>query len=273
MLVEVQRLWPAGFVDVCVCNTCSLGFAWPLIEGDAGFYSVLHERVGYPRERWEFRRARERFIKSTNRVLDIGAGRGDFLASLPAAVEKHAVEASPALCEALTARGIVAHASLDSAAAAGPYDVVSLFHVLQYFADPVDTLIRCRAMLRAGGRVLISLPNAIAGGSIDSLPAPPHPLTRWTRTSLESAVAAAGLKVGGFDWIPRGATSLLWDANAKTRARAAERPDSLAARIDAMRQGRTRTVALTMLATFALPSVLLHARSRLSQSQMFLQAS
>jgi hypothetical protein len=269
MLVEVARLWPAGFVDVCACEACALGFAWPLVEGDAGFYSVLHERVGYPRERWEFRRAREHFINATDRMLDVGAGQGDFLMALPSGVEKHAVEASPTLCQALTARGIAAHADLDSAATGGPYHVITLFHVLQYFADPVGTLARCRAMLAAEGRLLISIPNATAGGSIDSLPAPPHPLTRWTRTALERAIAETGLTIDSFEWIPRGPMSLLWDANAKTRARAANHPHSLAARADAMSPGRLRTAALMAMAAVGLPSILCQARSRLARSQLF----
>ena len=273
LLTEVARLWPEGFVDVCTCAACALGFAWPLVEGDAGFYSVLHERVGYPRERWEFRRAREHFIGATERVLDVGAGQGDFLASLPAGVEKHAIETSPALCAALVARVITTHATLDAAALAGPYSTITLFHVLQYFADPVGTLEKCRAMLSindGGGRLLISIPNAAVGGdSIYRLPAPPHPLTRWTRTALERAVAAAGLTIDDFGWIPRGPTSLLWDANAKTRAHAVEHPQSRAARVDAMRAGRWRTAALVALATAGLPSILRHAWSRLRQSQLF----
>lgn len=270
MRAEVARLWPGGFVEACACEACSLGFAWPLVEGDSGFYSVLHERAGYPRERWEFRRAREQYVGATGRVLDVGAGRGDFLASLPAGVEKHAVEASPALCADLETRGIVAHRSLDSAATAGPYSTITLFHVLQYFADPVATLERCRAMLEAGGQVLISLPNATAGGgSIDTLPAPPHPLTRWTRAALERATAKAGLAIESFEWIPRPASSLLWDANAKTRSRAAEQPDSLTGRVDAMRPGPLRTTLLAAMASVALPGVLRHASSQLKRHQMF----
>ena len=272
LLTEVARLWPEGFVDVCTCAACALGFAWPLVEGDAGFYSVLHERVGYPRERWEFRRAREHFIGATERVLDVGAGQGDFLASLPAGVEKHAIETSPALCAALVARGITTHATLDAAALAGPYSTITLFHVLQYFADPVGTLTRCRAMLAAEGRLLISIPNATTGGdSIARLTSPPHPLTRWTQSSLEKAIARAGLvAVGPCEWIPRGATALLWDAHAATRSRAAEAPTSLAGRIDARPKGGLRTALLTALALAKLPGVLRHARSRMSRSQMFI---
>lgn len=274
MLVEVGRLWPGGFVDACVCDHCSLGFAWPLVEGDAGFYSVLHERVGYPRDRWEFRRARESFVGSTGRVLDVGAGAGDFLASLPTGVEKHAVEASPGLCAALTRRGIVAHASLDVAAAAGPYDVVTMFHVLQYFADPVAALARVAAMLttaNGGGHVLISAPNALAGAdALDNLPAPPHPLTRWSPASLRRAAGTARLAVGGLEFIRRGPGSLLWEAHAKTRARAAARPKSLAGRIDGRRPGRLRTGLLALLAMVELPRVLTTARSRLRRSQILL---
>lgn len=273
MRVAVARLWPGGVVDACVCEACSLGFAWPLVEGDAAFYALLHERAGYPRERWEFRRARESLVGDTGRVLDVGAGRGDFLASLPAGVEKHAVEASPALCAALIERGIHAHANLAAAAEAGPYSTISMFHVLQYFADPVGALVACRQMLSTeggGGRLLISLPDATAGGdSIDDLPAPPHPLTRWSRPALRRVLDAAGLAMDDFAWIPRGWTILLWDANVRTRMRAAKFPTSLAGRIDARPKGRLRTALLSTLALAGLPGVLRHAPSRLRRSQLF----
>jgi 2-polyprenyl-3-methyl-5-hydroxy-6-metoxy-1,4-benzoquinol methylase len=248
-----------------------------MVEGDAAFYELLHERAGYPRERWEFRRARENFVGSGGRVLDVGGGRGDFLASLPDAIEKHAVEASPTLRSELARRGIVAHADLGAAAAAGPYHVVTMFHVLQYFADPVAALASCRAMLLpndedGGGRLLISLPNALAGGAIDVLPSPPHPLTRWTRTAIERAIAAAGMHVDGFAWIPQRTSSLLWAANARTRERAVAEPRSIAGRIDAMRRGRLRTALLLACASVSLPGILRTASSRLRHSQLFIVA-
>lgn len=270
MRQQVARLWPDGFVEACVCNACSLGFAWPLVEGDAAFYSVLHERVGYPSERWEFRRARENHRGTSGRVLDVGAGAGDFLRSLPEGVEKHAVEASPRLCAALRERGVNAHRSLDEAAMAGPFATVTLFHVLQYFADPVAALAKCRSMLAPDGRLLISLPNALAGGSLEDLTAPPHPLTRWSKPAIERAITAAGLEAVECCWIPRGWKSLLWDAHAATRARAAKRPRSLAGRIDALPAGRRRTVLLAGLAISTLPKILQGARARLRYSQMWL---
>lgn len=274
MLAEIRRLWPAGFVDACTCEACQLGFAWPLVAGDAAFYSLLHERAGYPRERWEFARAREQFAGTTGRALDIGAGRGDFLESLPASLDKHAVEASRALCGELTQRGIHAHGDLPAAAAAGPYTLVTMFHVLQYFADPVAAIAQCGTMLataaEGGGYLLISLPNAAAASAIDFLPAPPHPLTRWTPTAAKRAVTAAGLTVDRLEWIPQPLSSLLWAANSHTRTQAAARPQSLAGRVDALRPGRRRTALLASLALLALPSVLRHARRRLRQSQCLL---
>jgi SAM-dependent methyltransferase len=39
------------------------------------------------------------------------------------------------------------------------FDVIILFHVLEHLADPLDTLRDCAALLKADGRLILSVPN------------------------------------------------------------------------------------------------------------------
>lgn len=268
MKIVLARLWGSDHVDVVVCGNCQLGFTNPLVEGDGEFYSILHERVGYPSDRWEFNRARQ-FISEldrTTRVLDVGAGAGDFLLSIDSKHDRHAVEASETLRALLRSRQINAVASIDECH--DRFDLVTMFHVIQYFADPVSLLKKVRSALKDEGRLMLSVPNALAVGSPDDLVSPPHPLTRWNRDAIEKVFKRAGLKVESMEFIPQPISSLMWAAHASTRANIARNPRGISARVDAMRSGPFRNNLLKILGVMRLPRVLPGARSRLFRSQI-----
>jgi SAM-dependent methyltransferase len=261
---EVVRLWPEGEVEICVCTTCGLGFASPLVEGDASFYALLHERTGYASDRWEFRETLRRFGGRAKRVLDVGAGAGDFLKALPTTVEKHAVEASDTLCAGLAAAGIVAHRELDAAPA--DCDLVAMFHVIQYFADPVGALRRAASHLSPSGRLVLSAPNAPVDGSLDDLRSPPHPLTRWSETAIRSAAREAGLDVELRLFIPKPLSALPRVAH----GRAGRSNGIVFQQIDAMASSRLRDALLILVALPRLPGVMLKSRRLLGESQLYL---
>ena len=274
----LTRLWDADRVSVVVCASCRLGFTNPLVEGDAEFYSILHERVGYPTDRWEFARARE-FVSRLNRsarVLDVGAGAGDFLNSIDGKHDRFAIEASESLRAMLRSKGIRALGSFDetrvetTGESSERFDLITMFHVIQYFSDPVSMLTKLKSALGSGGRLMLSVPNADAVGSPDDLVSPPHPLTRWNRVAIERAFERAGLKIESIEFIPQPVSSLMWAAHAGTRARIARNPRGISARVDAMKGGLVRNNLLKMLGLFHLPKVLLGARSRVYRSQLLL---
>ena len=268
----LARLWRGDHVDVMVCGECRLGFTNPLVEGDGEFYSILHERVGYPSDRWEFGKARQ-LISKLNRsalVLDIGAGAGDFLSSIDSTHERFAVEASETLRELLRSKSIKAIGSIDESS--DRFDLISMFHVIQYFSDPVSMLTKVRKALKDGGRLMLSVPNALAVGSPDDLVSPPHPLTRWNQTAIEKAFERAGLKVESVEFIPQPVSSLMWAAHAGTRANIARNPRGISARVDAMKSGFARNNLLKMLGMTHLPRVLLSAQSRVYRSQILVTA-
>jgi 2-polyprenyl-3-methyl-5-hydroxy-6-metoxy-1,4-benzoquinol methylase len=44
------------------------------------------------------------------------------------------------------------------------YDAVTMSHVIEHVVDPVETLAKCRAILRPGGRLVVTTPNALGLG-------------------------------------------------------------------------------------------------------------
>lgn len=112
----------------------------------------------------KFRTVRRIAQETGGRVLDIGAGYGDFVADLAAAgVAARGVEISPTA----VARGIERHPGIDLRVgdlrsglpfADASHDIVVLFGVMWYLLDSVDACLReIRRVLRPGGLLAASL--------------------------------------------------------------------------------------------------------------------
>jgi SAM-dependent methyltransferase len=93
---------------------------------------------------------------------------------------------------------------------AGKFDLVTLWHVLEHFADPVEKLRSLRRALRPDGRLVIAVPNA--GGLTARLfgprwfaTSPPWHLQQFTPRSLSRTLCEAGFSVdhvSGFGDLP-----------------------------------------------------------------------
>jgi SAM-dependent methyltransferase len=96
------------------------------------------------------------------RLLDVGAGIGTFLAiARDEGWEIDGTEvSSTAIAHARERYGLVLRAGvLEEAAPAGPYDAISLWHVIEHVPDPRATLRWCHGLLRDRGLIILALPN------------------------------------------------------------------------------------------------------------------
>jgi len=96
------------------------------------------------------------------RVLDVGCGRGDLAARLVRrGWRATGVEPSPAAAAIATAQGVDARVGTlaDVPLERGVYDAAVFQHSLEHAPDPLGDLERVRAVLRPGGRVLVTVPN------------------------------------------------------------------------------------------------------------------
>ncbi len=96
------------------------------------------------------------------RALDVGCGRGHFLAAMRRrGWSVHGVEPSPQAAErAREEYGLpIQTGALRDVSRSVEFDVVTLWHVLEHVADPVEFLGDVWRVLRPGGLVVIETPN------------------------------------------------------------------------------------------------------------------
>ncbi len=140
--------------------------------------------------------------RTPGRLLDIGAGRGRFVAQARAAGwYAHGIEPSRRGIEGAKAIGIelVAARIDDAEVPAGSLDAATLWHVLEHVEDPGAALERIAGWLRPGGMLLVGVPNLasmqarIGGARWYHLDVPRH-RTHFTVEGLETLLGAHGLE-------------------------------------------------------------------------------
>ncbi len=143
-------------------------------------------------------------LTTERRLLDVGCGRGQFVRSaLDAGFAATGIDVSQrATAYARDRFGVDARVrELREVAASGEtFGVVTLWHVLEHFADPFEVLRHVRALLTPGGICVVEVPNLHSlkfvlsrskweGGN--------HPLyhrTFFTASTLRRALSDAGFR-------------------------------------------------------------------------------
>jgi len=134
------------------------------------------------------------------RVLDVGCGDGDFLASLKRrGWEVFGTDFSSPACELARSKGITAHQGELAGAnfPANYFDVVTLWHSLEHVPDPVAELAEVRRVLRNDGLLVIEVPDSgcltfrLCGERWFPLGAPGH-LQHFTATTLQRLLDRSG---------------------------------------------------------------------------------
>ena len=264
MLSAILGLWPDGECTVRRCDECGFGFGDPYVAGDDEFYSILHEQMGYPKWRWDYDVALS-ITGSTaaKRVLDIGAGSGNFLRSLDPSCERYAVESSPTTVSVLREHGVetVSELSQFGPDYDGYFDVITMFQSLEHIAPPGDVLQECARLLARGGKLIVTVPDADAMfkqervlGTPDM---PPNHINKWSRDSLSRAMRAGGLTPGHYE--KEGVSAR--NVRAKLHMRIsndAQSPSSIAGFVYRLNRRPVRAALMAGLAPFALLRLLPH---------------
>ncbi len=157
------------------CPGCGLFFVYP--QPDDRTLASLYQRAYYEQSvdcspaatakseaYWDGRAGRLAEVIQVKRVLDVGCGKGQFLA---AALQRGwavwgtelSAEALRSLPQHLGRRAVVAR--LEGAPfEPGSFDAMTTFDVIEHVRHPVDFLHRAHDLLRPGGVLLITTPNA-----------------------------------------------------------------------------------------------------------------
>jgi SAM-dependent methyltransferase len=134
------------------------------------------------------------------RLLDAGANYGHFLKVARERYEAEGFDVSPSAVRRSVEQFGVRNrrASIYEVEPSGPsYDAVTLWDVVEHLADPLAALVRLRALLKPGGRLFLSTPDA--GSFVARLLDrrwhyldPVQHLTLFSRPNLEAALARCG---------------------------------------------------------------------------------
>jgi SAM-dependent methyltransferase len=206
------RSRPGGF-HLVHCPACDVRFVDPPLSDEelsAYYPDAFYGQPSFVSARMLalFMALRARVVarakKRRGRLLDIGAGAGDFLASMKArGFDVVGIEPSSAGRERCRSRGLEVRGSLDEVNGAS-YDVISLWQVAEHARDVVELLRRARALLAPEGALIVSVPNAasleaqVFGDRWFHLDVPRHQL-HFSEAALQTALDRAGLELESFE--------------------------------------------------------------------------
>lgn len=169
-----------------------------------GRYARFVEIGGRGQDRARTRWARRAVLLAANaRVLDVGCGRPTFLAALR--------RATGAACTGFDADaaawgdpaqwpGLRLQAGSLADLPEGPFDLVTMWHALEHLPDPLGTLEALRGRVRAGGALLVEVPDydsltrVLHGRHWSGWSTPRH-LTTFTAATLRGMLERAGWRV------------------------------------------------------------------------------
>lgn len=198
-------------VSLYACPVTGYRFYHPFaLAGREDLYAQLADRFDwYYADRPEHAIV-ARNIPPSDRVLEIGCGRGLFLKRLAnRAVQGVGLEMNASAVELARAEGLnvrIQNVENHAAETAEPYDLVCAFHVLEHITDIHAFLTATLKLLRPGGRLALAVPNsdpyAYRFDRYFPLNAPPHHMGLWDRRSLQALVRVFPLKVEALYGIP-----------------------------------------------------------------------
>ncbi len=186
-----------------ICPRCKLKVTDPLPEDPARYYSPTYfeGRHGFTTSLCNQRRFRlvdSLFREKVGRKwLDVGCGDGTLL-ELAHGKGWKVCGVDP--FSRVSTKDIAVFRDLEEAAQQGPFDVITLWHVLEHLTEPSRDLETIRRMLNSDGKLIIAIPDVESRQALKfgpdwmHLDVPRH-FWHFSETSLKRLVHAHGLDV------------------------------------------------------------------------------
>lgn len=148
-----------------------------------------------------FGRELDDYLPRPGMLLDVGAATGSFLSvAATRGWRSVGVEVSEAARAIAATHGHRCVATMEEARDFGPFDAVTMHHVLEHLDDPVAVIRDALSMLRAQGRLLVEVPNwaslerrACGSAWVDLRPE--QHLRQFEPATLRRVLIAAGARV------------------------------------------------------------------------------
>lgn len=202
------------------CPDTGLEFYAPdSAAGAAPMYEALAQQPWYYMEgKWEFDIGLK-YLKPNDHVLEVGVGVGHFLRAARAkGVDISGLEFNPEGARAAREAGFTVYEQELGALASehgGSFDCLCSFQVLEHVVQPRRFLEDMIALVKPGGKLVLSVPNADVVMYIDSdwmnlLDQPPHHMSHWRQSTFRALEKHLPLKVSEFVIEPLQSIHVYW---------------------------------------------------------------
>jgi SAM-dependent methyltransferase len=198
-------------IDLYQCKLTGYRFWRPeSVSGNELFYKQLSVawKHYYRDWRWEYGLMRS-VIRKSDRLLEVGCGRGYFLKSIELRVQGSCgLEFnSEAVANKVTSREIkVSPVEEYRRTNRDSFDVVCSFQVLEHVVDPASFIEGCIDCLKPGGLLAFSTPNSVYvphAERRDAFDLPPHHMGHFSREVFEHLARLYSLEIHSIFEQPR----------------------------------------------------------------------
>jgi len=101
----------------------------------------------------------QKYIKPNQKhILDFGCGNGGFLKLLDESFIKYGIDMNNEMNNILEEEGMIMNESIDNISQ--PIDCITMFHVLEHIANPIENLLKLKSKLQKGSLLIIEVPSA-----------------------------------------------------------------------------------------------------------------
>ncbi len=143
------------------CGACGSMFRHPVLSAEQYVELYKHGRPTQwsgiaEREDRRHLRALVMGYPPSSKVLDVGCGAGDFLASLPEELQGFGIEPSDSAAQARS-RGLkIIARQIGELPVGANFNVITIIDVIEHVVDPAALLIEAYAHLAPGGKIIVS---------------------------------------------------------------------------------------------------------------------
>jgi len=193
----------AEFIHRYECSLTGYRFWRP--EGIAGSEQLYAELSKvwpdyYRTDRWEYSLA-QTHLRSDDRILEVGCGRGYFLASTEGRIKDGlGLELNTRAIEEKVTSHEVRATSVEALADSGEerFDSAWSFQVLEHVSDPASFIRSCLTCLKPGGLLGLSTPNSAHVPFVrrdDAFDLPPHHVGHFSESVYRRVAEQLGVEV------------------------------------------------------------------------------
>lgn len=187
-------------ISIYECQDTGFLFYHPVkLSGSEDFYNDLKKQMPikyqtsyYSDDKWEYGISMK-FIRETDKVYEIGAGNGSFLAKLKlkGLTQLHGSELNKDSIAAASTKGItLEYKTIEEKSKDAEYDIVCTFQVLEHVENVHSFIDSALQLLKPDGKLIIAVPYnnpyLFKNDLFNTLNLPPHHMGLWNQKAFRN---------------------------------------------------------------------------------------